>query len=74
LTDFPGPGDYFEPSALPRVREAYNPPDASSGFDARTGELSPGRRTYQIFDAHWPCQSDDNPLAQTFNAAKKGAE
>ena len=30
-----------------------------------------GRRTYQIFEAYWPYQPDDHPIAKTFNAAKK---
>ncbi len=30
-----------------------------------------GRRTYQIFEAYWPYQSDDHPIAKTLNAAKK---
>ena len=30
-----------------------------------------GRRTYQIFEAYWPYQPDDHPIAKTLNAAKK---
>jgi dihydrofolate reductase len=30
-----------------------------------------GRRTYEIFEAYWPYQSADNPIAQTLNAARK---
>jgi dihydrofolate reductase len=30
-----------------------------------------GRRTYEIFEAYWPYQPDDNPIARTLNAAKK---
>jgi dihydrofolate reductase len=30
-----------------------------------------GRRTYEIFEAHWPYQPDDDPIARTLNAAKK---
>jgi dihydrofolate reductase len=30
-----------------------------------------GRKTYEIFSAYWPHQSEDNPIARTFNAATK---
>jgi dihydrofolate reductase len=30
-----------------------------------------GRRTYEIFEAYWPYQPADHPIAQTFNAARK---
>jgi dihydrofolate reductase len=46
--------------------------DASaSGFDGKDRELVLGRRTYQIFEAYWPCQPEDDPTAKTLNAAKK---
>jgi dihydrofolate reductase len=46
--------------------------DASaSGFDGKDRELLLGRRTYQIFEAYWPYQPDDQPIAKTLNAAKK---
>jgi dihydrofolate reductase len=46
--------------------------DASAwGFDGKDRELLLGRRTYRIFEAYWPYQSADNPIAQTLNAAKK---
>jgi dihydrofolate reductase len=41
------------------------------GFDGKDRELVLGRRTYQIFEAYWPYQSADHPIAQTLNAAKK---
>ncbi|HEX7012724.1 MAG TPA: dihydrofolate reductase family protein [Steroidobacteraceae bacterium] len=41
------------------------------GFDGKGRELVLGRRTYQIFEAYWPYQAADNPIAQTLNAAKK---
>ncbi len=44
---------------------------SASGFDAAGRELLLGRRTYEIFEAYWPYQSDDNPVAKTFNATKK---
>ena len=44
---------------------------SSSGFDGKDRELVLGRRTYQIFEAYWPYQADDDPVAKTLNAAKK---
>jgi len=44
---------------------------AQAGFDGKDRELVLGRRTYEIFEAFWPYQPDDDPIAQTFNAAKK---
>jgi dihydrofolate reductase len=44
---------------------------SAAGFDGRDRELVLGRRTYQIFEAYWPFQGDDNPVARTLNAAKK---
>jgi dihydrofolate reductase len=42
-----------------------------SGFDGKDRELVLGRRTYEIFEAYWPYQPDDHPIAKTLNAAKK---
>lgn len=44
---------------------------SASGFDGKDRELVLGRRTYQIFEAFWPYQPDDHPVAKTLNAAKK---
>jgi dihydrofolate reductase len=44
---------------------------SAAGFDGKDRELVLGRRTYQIFEAYWPYQGDDNPVAGTLNAAKK---
>ena len=41
------------------------------GLDGKHRELLLGRRTYEIFEAYWPYQAADNPIAQTLNAAKK---
>lgn len=41
------------------------------GFDGKDRELVLGRRTYEIFEAYWPYQPADNPIAQTFNATRK---
>jgi dihydrofolate reductase len=44
---------------------------SESGFDGKDRELLLGRRTYEIFEAYWPCQPDENPVAITLNAVKK---
>jgi dihydrofolate reductase len=44
---------------------------SASGFDAKDRELVLGRRTYEIFEAYWPYQPDDDPIARALNAAKK---
>ncbi len=44
---------------------------SASGFDARDRELVLGRRTYEIFEAYWPYQPADDPIARTLNATKK---
>ncbi len=44
---------------------------SAAGFDGKDRELVLGRKTYEIFEAYWPHQADDNPIARTFNAAKK---
>lgn len=44
---------------------------SASGFDAKDRELVLGRRTYEIFEAYWPHQPEDHPIAKTFNATKK---
>ncbi len=42
-----------------------------NGFDGKDRELLLGRRTYEIFEAYWPYQSADHPIAKTFNATRK---
>lgn len=44
---------------------------SAAGFDGKDRDLVLGRRTYQIFEAYWPYQPDDHPIAKTLNAAKK---
>ncbi|TVP98159.1 MAG: dihydrofolate reductase [Balneolaceae bacterium] len=44
---------------------------SASGFDGKNRELVLGRRTYEIFEAYWPYQPDDHPVAKSLNAAKK---
>ena len=41
------------------------------GLDGKDRELVLGRRTYEIFEAYWPYQPADSPIAQTLNAARK---
>jgi len=43
----------------------------ASGLDGKDRELLLGRRTYEIFEAHWPYQASDDPTASALNAAKK---
>jgi dihydrofolate reductase len=44
---------------------------SASGFDGKDRELVLGRKTYEIFEAYWPYQSEDHRIARTLNAAKK---
>jgi dihydrofolate reductase len=44
---------------------------SASGFDGRDRELVLGRRTYEIFEAYWPYQPADHPIATIFNATRK---
>jgi dihydrofolate reductase len=44
---------------------------SASGFDGKDRELVLGRKTYEIFEAYWPYQPDDHPIAKTLNATKK---
>lgn len=44
---------------------------SAAGFDGKDRELVLGRRTYEIFEAYWPYQPDDHPVAKALNAAKK---
>ena len=42
-----------------------------SGFDGRERDLVLGRKTYEIFEAHWPYQPSEEPTAKTLNNARK---
>lgn len=44
---------------------------SAAGFEGKDRELLLGRRTYQIFEAYWPYQPAEHPIARTLNAAKK---
>jgi dihydrofolate reductase len=44
---------------------------SGSGLDGSGRELLLGRRTYEIFEAHWPYQPADDPTARSLNAARK---
>jgi dihydrofolate reductase len=47
------------------------PGRSMNGLDGKDRELVLGRRTYEIFEAYWPYQAADNPIAQTLNASRK---
>jgi dihydrofolate reductase len=44
---------------------------SAAGFDGKDRELVLGRKTYEIFEAYWPFQPEDDPTAKTLNAATK---
>ncbi len=44
---------------------------SASGFDGKDRELVLGRKTYEIFEAYWPSQPEDDPTARALNAATK---
>ncbi|MBX7258552.1 MAG: dihydrofolate reductase family protein [Candidatus Hydrogenedentes bacterium] len=44
---------------------------SDAGFDGGNRDLVLGRRTYEIFEAYWPYQPADQPIAKTLNEAKK---
>lgn len=44
---------------------------STSGFDGKDRDVVLGRKTYEIFEAYWPYQPADNPIAKTLNAARK---
>jgi len=44
---------------------------SASGFDGRDRELVLGRKTYEIFEAYWPYQAADDPIARNLNADRK---
>ncbi len=44
---------------------------SAAGFDGKDRELVLGRRTYEIFEAYWPYQDAEHPIARTLNAARK---
>ena len=44
---------------------------SAAGFDGKDRDIVLGRKTYEIFEAHWPYQPAEDPIAQTLNAAKK---
>lgn len=41
------------------------------GFDGKDRELLLGRKTYEIFEAYWPYQPAEDPIAKQFNATRK---
>ncbi len=44
---------------------------SASGFDAKDRDVVLGRKTYEIFEAYWPYQPADDPIAKSLNAARK---
>lgn len=44
---------------------------SAAGLDGKDRELVLGRRTYEIFEAYWPYQPKNHPIAKTLNAARK---
>lgn len=44
---------------------------SASGFDGKDRDVVLGRKTYEIFEAYWPYQPAENPIAKTLNAARK---
>jgi dihydrofolate reductase len=44
---------------------------SAAGFDGKDRELVLGRKTYEIFEAHWPYQPDDDQTAKSLNLARK---
>jgi dihydrofolate reductase len=42
-----------------------------NGLDAKDRELVLGRRTYEIFEAHWPYQPAESEIARTLNSVRK---
>ena len=48
-----------------------SPDGAMDGFDGKDRELLLGRRTYEIFEAYWPYQPSDHPIARNLNTTKK---
>jgi dihydrofolate reductase len=44
---------------------------SKDGFDSAGRELVLGRRTYEIFAAYWPYQSEDDPTARSLNSTRK---
>jgi len=41
------------------------------GLDGKDRDLILGRKTYEIFEAYWPYQPADNPIAKSLNSARK---
>jgi dihydrofolate reductase len=44
---------------------------SAGGFDGKDRDVVLGRRTYEIFEAYWPYQPAEDPIAKTLNAARK---
>jgi dihydrofolate reductase len=54
---------------VPYIDEVFG--KAIDGLFAAPFDLLLGRKTYEIFAAHWPYQGADDPIAKRFNAVTK---
>jgi dihydrofolate reductase len=54
---------------VPYIDEIFG--QAMDDFFSAPFDLLLGRKTYEIFAAHWPYQPDDDPIARQFNAITK---
>jgi dihydrofolate reductase len=68
-TEDPTQGFRFGGWAMPYFDDAAG--EEIDGLFKEKFDLLLGRKTYEIFEAYWPYQAADNPIAQTLNAAKK---
>lgn len=54
---------------VPYIDEVFG--NAVDALFAQPFDLLLGRKTYEIFAAHWPYQGEDDPIAKRFNAITK---
>lgn len=54
---------------VPYIDDVFG--QAMDEFFSAPFDLLLGRKTYEIFAAHWPHQPDDDPIARQFNAITK---
>ena len=62
-------GGWLAPVADPAMGDAMG--DAMGALFSRPFDLLLGRRTYDIFAAHWPDAADEDGIAPAFNACAK---
>jgi dihydrofolate reductase len=68
LEDWAG-GFKFGGWVVPYIDEVFG--EAVDDLFKAPFDLLLGRKTYEIFAAHWPFQGDDDPIAKRFNAITK---